>query len=163
MVSNWEPAHSLVKDTVSGAKIIAAPCLTTLAVPLPLCLWGGRALNGSWLALIWYSLNPLFCEHTRGHRVALEPFTGKVYFLFFISLAIPRFRLLSHIGFLRLSSGHSGLVLTVRTDDAACTSQSSPHLLLVEESVCAASPSLLVVVVRRIFCRVSPPSCYVAR
>ena len=164
MISNWEPAHSLIEDAVSGAKIAAAPCLLALAVTqLPLWHWGGRALNGSWLALIWYSLNPLFCEHTRGHRVALEPFTGKDYFLFFISLAIPRFRLLSHIGFLRLSSGHSGLVLTVRTDDAACTSQSSPHLLLVEESVCAASPSLLVVVVRRIFCRASPPSCYVAR
>ena len=64
--------------------------------------------------------------------------------------------LLSHIGFLRLSSGHSGPGLTVRTDDAACASQSSPHLLLVEECVCATSPSLLVVVVRRIFCRVCP-------
>ena len=62
MVSNWQPAHSLVKDTVSGAKIIAAPCLTTLAVPLPLCLWGGRALNSSRLTLLWYLLghNPLF-------------------------------------------------------------------------------------------------------
>ena len=29
-VSNWEPAHSLVEDTVSGAKI--APCLSALAV-----------------------------------------------------------------------------------------------------------------------------------
>ena len=83
MISNWEPAHSLVEDAVSGAKIAAARCLPALAVTqLPLWHWGGKALNGSWLALIWYSLNPLFCEHTRDHRVALEPFTGKVYFFF---------------------------------------------------------------------------------
>ena len=81
MISNFEPAHSLIEDAVSGAKIAAAPCLPALAVTqLPLWHWGGRALNGSWLALIWYSLNPLFCEHTRGHRVALEPFTGKFSF-----------------------------------------------------------------------------------
>ncbi|XP_070221759.1 rab proteins geranylgeranyltransferase component A 1 isoform X2 [Bos mutus] len=36
-VSNWEPAHSLVEDAVSGAKIAA--CLPALAVArLPLCL-----------------------------------------------------------------------------------------------------------------------------
>ena len=60
--SNWQPAHSLVKDTVSGAKIVATPCLTALAVPLLLCLRGGRALNGIRLALLLYSLgcNPLF-------------------------------------------------------------------------------------------------------
>ena len=40
VVSNWEPAHSLVKDAISGAEI--APCLLPLAVAcLPLCLlWG---------------------------------------------------------------------------------------------------------------------------
>ena len=27
MVSSWEPAHSLVEDAISGAKIGAAPCL----------------------------------------------------------------------------------------------------------------------------------------
>ena len=46
MVSNWEPAHSLVEDAVSGAEIGAAPCFLALAVPcLPLCLQcGGRGL-----------------------------------------------------------------------------------------------------------------------
>ena len=66
-VSNWEPAHSLVEDVISGAEIAAAPCLLALAVSrLPLCLRGGRALCGSWLALLWYLLNRLFCERARG-------------------------------------------------------------------------------------------------
>ena len=39
MVSNREPAHSLVEYAVSGAEITAAPCLLALAVAhLPLCL-----------------------------------------------------------------------------------------------------------------------------
>ena len=36
--SNWEPAHSLVEDAISGAEI--APRLPALAAArLPLCLW----------------------------------------------------------------------------------------------------------------------------
>ena len=65
MASNWQLAHSLVEDAVSVAKIAAVPCLLELAVAhQPLYLWGGRTLNGSWLALLWYSLgthNTLFC------------------------------------------------------------------------------------------------------
>ena len=46
VVGNWEPAHSLVKDAVSGAKIAAAPCLLALAVACPpLCLWVGDVQN----------------------------------------------------------------------------------------------------------------------
>ena len=63
LVSNWEPAHSLVEDAILGTEI--APCLPALAVAcLPLCLPGdGRmGLVCSQLALLWYSLNPLFCE-----------------------------------------------------------------------------------------------------
>ena len=60
VVSSWLPAHSLVEDVVSGAEIAAAPCLPALAVAcLPLCLWGGRALQGSQLALLCYSLSRL--------------------------------------------------------------------------------------------------------
>ena len=45
MVGNRKPAHSLVENVVSGAKIAAAPCLQALAIPCPLfCLWRGRAL-----------------------------------------------------------------------------------------------------------------------
>ena len=79
-----------MEDAVSGAKIALDPCFLALAVThLPLCLWGGRALNGSWLALLWYSLghNPLFSEHTWGHCAVLEPIARKVLFLF-VSLAI---------------------------------------------------------------------------
>ena len=40
LVSNWEPACSLVEDTVSEAEI--PPRLLALAVTrLPLCLWQG--------------------------------------------------------------------------------------------------------------------------
>ena len=51
LVSNWEPAHSLVEDAISGAKI--APCLLALAVThLPLNLQQGEGLVCSWLALL---------------------------------------------------------------------------------------------------------------
>ena len=50
-----------------------------------------------------------------------------------LSLAIPQFKLLSHISSLRLSSGHSGPVLSL--SNAACSSPFSPHLLVVDASV----------------------------
>ena len=80
LVSNWEPAHSL-EDAVSGSLI--APCPPALAVAcLPLCLRQGDGLVCSWLALLWYSLNPLFCERM---RLCLRAFQGNV--LFFPSLS----------------------------------------------------------------------------
>ena len=109
MVSNWEPAHILLEDAVSGAKI--APCPPALAVtPLPFCLQRVEELVRSQLAVLWYSLNPLFCEQARLHITA---FPGKVLSFFFFSPAISQFGLLSHVSSLRLSSGHSGLVLTL--------------------------------------------------
>ena len=46
LVSNWELAHRLVEDAVSGAKI--APCLPALTVSrLPLCSSGGRGRSGA--------------------------------------------------------------------------------------------------------------------
>ena len=54
----------------------------------------------------------LFCEWTR-LCIRLETFTGKFSLFFSLSLAIPQFGLLSHISYLRLSSGHSGPVLTL--------------------------------------------------
>ena len=47
LVSNWEPAHSVVEDAISGAKIV--PGLPALAIArLPLCLqWGmGQSAAG---------------------------------------------------------------------------------------------------------------------
>ena len=59
LVSNWESAHSLVEDALSGAQI--ASCLPALAVArLP-------PAGSGWASLLlasstWYSLSPLFCE-----------------------------------------------------------------------------------------------------
>ena len=59
LVSNWEPARSLVEDAVSGAEF--APCLPALAVArLPV---SGRGWAGPQrLAVLWYLLSSLFCE-----------------------------------------------------------------------------------------------------
>ena len=106
-----------------------------------------------WLALLWYSLNPLSCEKAR-LCLRLEPFAGKFFFFFFffflflLSLAIPQFGLLSQVSSLRLSSGHSGLVLTIR--NAARASLFSPSLLVVDASIWATS--LLGVAVRCKIC-----------
>ena len=57
-VSNWELARSFVEDAVSGAEV--ASCLLALSVAcLPLA---GDGLVHCRLALLWYSLSPLFCE-----------------------------------------------------------------------------------------------------
>ena len=46
LVSNWEPAHSLVEDAISGAEIVIALCLLALAVAhLPLCLQLGEGAS----------------------------------------------------------------------------------------------------------------------
>ena len=142
MVSNWEPAHSLVEDAISGAEI--APRLQALAVAhLPLCLQQAERLVCSQLALLWYSLSPLFCEQAQ-QCLRLELFMGK----FSLSLAIPQFGLLSHVSSLRLSSGHSGPVLTLR--NKARASLFSPLLLMADVGVWATSP--LGVAVRPVIC-----------
>ena len=85
---------------VSGAEI--APCLQALDVTcLPFCLQLGEVPVHSCLALLWYSLNALFCEQAR-LCIRLEPFSVK-FSLFF--LALPQFGLLSHVSSLRLSPG----------------------------------------------------------
>ena len=53
-------------------------------------------------------------------------------------VVIPQSGLLSQVSSLRLSSGHSGLVLTL--SNAARASLPSPHLLVAGADVCAASP-----------------------
>ena len=92
VVSNWEPTHSLVEDAISGAEI--SPCLPALAVTrLPLCLQWGNGLAHSQLALLWYSLSPLFCEQAR-LCFMLELFTGKLS----LSLFFPSFWLFYGLG-----------------------------------------------------------------
>ena len=107
-VTNWEPAHSLVEDAISGAEI--APCFLTLAIAcLPLCLWWQEGPVRSWLALLWFC-SLLYSVSRPG--CASELFTRKfslsLSLSFFFSLASPQFGLLSHVSYLRLSSGHSG-------------------------------------------------------
>ena len=78
MVSKWEPVPSLVEDAISGAKV--APRLPALAVAcLSLCLLWGRGAGQQPGALLWHSLNPLFCERAR-MWLRLE--------LFFLSLSL---------------------------------------------------------------------------
>ena len=93
LISNWEPAHSLVEDAVSGAKI--APHLLALAVTcLPFCLWWWDEPVCSQLALLWCLLNPLFCEQAK-LCLRLELFAGKFSLFFSLSLVIPQFGLLA--------------------------------------------------------------------
>ena len=68
--------------------------------------------------------------------------------LFFLSLAIPQFGLLSPVMSLRLPLGHSGLVLTL--GNAAHASLFSCSLLVMDVSVWATSP--LGIAVRQIIC-----------
>ena len=75
-------------------------------------------------------LSPLFCERA------------------FRGIAILQSGLLSQVSSLRLPSGHSGPVLTL--SNAARASLSSPGLLVVDVSLCAAS--LLGVAVRHVIC-----------
>ena len=87
LVSNWEPAHSLVDDAISRAKI--APCLPALAAAcLPLYLWWGEGPVHSQLGLLWCWLIPLFYERA---RLCLRAFHGKV-----LSLSLSFF---SHSGY----------------------------------------------------------------
>ena len=136
--------------------------MPSLGLSLPLSGFGcrpptsltpvGDGRDRSRLALLWYFLSPLFCEQVQ-QCLRLGLFVGKfslsLYFFFFsLSLAIPRFVLLSHVSSLRLPSGHSGLVLTL--SNAACASLSSPCLVAVEASIWATSP--LVIAIRHVIC-----------
>ena len=61
LVSNCEPAHRLVEDAISGAEFAPSPSSSGYRSPASLPPVG-EGLVCSWLGLLWYSLNPLFCE-----------------------------------------------------------------------------------------------------
>ena len=112
------------------------------------CLQFGRGcLSGAAIALFWLwllaclsaagdgpvrsqlaLLSPLFCEW--GWQVS--------YVRAFCRIAIPQSGLLSQVSSLRLSSGHSGPVLTL--SNAASASLPRPRLLVADIGVCTASP-----------------------
>ena len=75
LVSNWEPAHSLVEEPSLGPRLPFAFWLWLLPTCLSASSWG-RGPVCSQLALLWYSLNPLFCEWAR-LCLRLELFAGK--------------------------------------------------------------------------------------
>ena len=91
------------------------------------------------LALLWNCSVPLFCEL---QAVCL----GGLIFSF--SLAIPQFKLLSHISSLLFPSGHSGFVLTL--SNANCSFPFRPHLLVADEGIW--STFLLGVAFRHVIC-----------
>ena len=118
LVSNWEPAHSLVEDAVCGAEI--APHLPALDVTrLPLCLQRGMGRSAAgWLSS---GVHSILCS-VSGPACALELFSEKFSLSLSLSLALPQFISLSHISSLRLSSGHSGLALTLNMQSASLCS-----------------------------------------
>ena len=86
VVSNWEPAHSLVEDAISGAEIAAAPSLLALAVTCPpLCLQrGGACTQPDSFSLVFTQSFFFLCEQARLH---IRVFRRKVLSLpFFFSL-----------------------------------------------------------------------------
>ena len=117
------PVCSLVGDAFSGAEFASFPS------PLPPASsrgWDGPQLTNSPLEL----LSPSFVLWTGQQCVRLALFCRLI---FSLSLAIPQFKLLSHVISLRLPSGHSGPVLSL--SNAARSSPFSPHLLLVDVSI----------------------------
>ena len=72
----------------------------------------------------------------------------RIVLLHSLSLAIPQFRLLSHVSSLRLPLGHSGPVLSL--SNAAHHSPFSPRLLVVDASIW--DTSLVGVAFRQIIC-----------
>ena len=70
--------------------------------------------------------------------------------IFSLSFAVPHFKLVTHKSSLRLSSGHSGPVLTL--SDAARSSPFRPHLLVVDVGIWGTF--LLGVAFRHVICEV---------
>ena len=117
LIRNWRPICSAVGDAVLGPEPAPFP------LPLP------PASGWVWLvcslrALLWTFSVPLFCER-------LAVCSGRL--IFSLSFAVPQFKLVTHKSSLRLSSGHSGLVLTLR--NAAGSSPFRPHLLVADAGV----------------------------
>ena len=121
----------------------------------PTCLcassggWAGPQLASSPLV---FAQSFVLCAARQCLR--LELFVGKcslsLFPIFFFSLCLSQFGLLSQVSSIRLPSGHSGPILTLSS--AARTSLFSPHLLVADKSVWATSP--LGVVVRPVICGV---------
>ena len=111
MVSNWNLLTVWWKIWSLGPRLGQPLAFWLWLSPLASLPLAGEGPLCSWPALLWCSLNPLFCECA---RLRVRDFRRKFFSLSFISLVIPQFGLLSQFSSLRLSSGHSGPVLTLR-------------------------------------------------
>ena len=97
-------------------------CVCPFSLPPASCLLAGDGPICHLLALPWdCSVLPLFCGW---------PAVCSGRLIFSLSLAIPQFKLLSHVSSLQLPSGHSALVLTL--SNAALSSPFHPHLLVAD-------------------------------
>ena len=112
LIRDWRPVCSAVGAAVLGAEPAPFPS------PLP-PVSGGAGPVHSLRALLWTCSVPLFCE---------RPAVCSGRLIFSLSFAVPQFKMVTHKSSLRLSSGHSGLVLTL--SNAARSSLFSPHLLV---------------------------------
>ena len=122
----------MVGDAICGAEFAPFPS------PLPPASARAGPVR-SWLALLWTCSDPLFCE---------QPAVCSGRLIFFLSFAVPQFKLESHKSSLRLPSGHSGPVLTL--SNAAHSSPFRPHLLVMDAGVWGTF--LLGVAFRHIIC-----------
>ena len=122
----------MVGDAVLGAD--PAPFLS----PLPPAS-SGTELVCSLRALLWTCSDPLFCE---------RPAVCSGRLIISLSLAVPQFKMVTQKSSLQLSSGHSGLVLSL--SNAARSSPFCPHLLVADAGVWGTF--LLGVVFRHLIC-----------
>ena len=130
-IRDWRPVCSAVGAAVLGAE--PAP----FSSPLPPASGGAGPVRSR--LLLWTCSVPLFCEWP---AMCL----GRL--IFSLSFAVPQFKLVSHKNSLRLSSGHSGSVLTL--SNAARSSPFCPHLLVSDAGVWGTF--LLGVAFRHIIC-----------
>ena len=114
----------------------------SLPLSPPPCLQSLAGLGRSSLrALLWTCSVPLFCE---------QPAVCLGQLIVSLSFAVPQFKLVTHKSSFRLSSGNSGLVLTL--SNATHPSPIHPHLLVVDVGIWGTF--LLEVVFRHIICGV---------
>ena len=111
VVSNWEPAHSLVEDASLWGYDWGSPLPSGSGCPTPASLPPAVGTGLYAAGQLSFGICSILCS-VRGPGCELEPFVAKFslslsLFLSF-SLAIPQFGLLSQVISFRLSSGHSG-------------------------------------------------------
>lgn len=109
MISNWQPAQSLVGDVLSGADITAASCLLLLDdANILFCLHGGKGQKWqlACTALIFCNVQSFVLWVCQFSLCDLRDFSQERSFFAFLSLVFPKFRMLHNHSSVRLSSEH---------------------------------------------------------